>query len=132
MIDIKKQYKTKQLSFDFDDKEKLPFVLVYIKIIDNHLNNLLSLLAIDSEEGGKISIDIKKNQDYLQIEMLSNGFGLPQDELDRYLNSEESILIYQKLIQTSKELTNCSAKLTFNSELGKGIKIILSLKISNL
>ena len=130
--DIKKQYKTKQLSFDFDDKEKLPFVLVYIKIIDNHLNNLLSLLAIDSEEGGKISIDIKKNQDYLQIEMLSNGFGLPQDELDRYLNSEESILIYQKLIQTSKELTNCSAKLTFNSELGKGIKIILSLKISNL
>ncbi len=93
------------------------------------LKNCL-LLVMDIRS--RISIDIKKNQDYLQIEMLSNGFGLPQDELDRYLNSEESILIYQKLIQTSKELTNCSAKLTFTSELGEGIKIILSLKISNL
>jgi len=132
------QHLTKTLSektiiFNENIPDRLPYVLVSVHNINQHLITLLKLLADDSENNGVVDIDIQEKDTYLHIKLHSYGYGMPNELLMSYFKDKDLLSREYRDLHTIYQSMNAwGGNIEFSSELGEGITIVLILKIVKL
>lgn len=81
LFEVSQQAFKKNISIEYKDKFKnLPQAYVDSETIRAVLQNLLENAIKYTIEGGKIEIDVKKENDYLIVSIADNGIGIPKDQ----------------------------------------------------
>jgi len=124
---INTRFKEKQIRFNLTADEKLPLVLASVNGFETHLYNLLNFLVDDCEENGTINIILKENKEFIEVLLKSNGYGIPQEQLDSYLSSASAPLSYKMLVQAREDVESWFGNIIYSCRLGEGIVIKLSL-----
>ena len=127
------KYKSKQLKVTFEKTPHLPLVLVSVNSIQQYLRVLFDFLAEDCEEQGNLFVEIEERPLVLEIVLKSDGYGMPNEQLQKYLHSLSTQTETYQVLSTIKEhCASWDAKIDFSSHLGEGIAIVLTLKIVHL
>jgi len=106
--------------------------------IEQVINNLLSNAIKYSEQGSEIIIDSIINEEYILIEVIDNGVGIAQGELEfvfqefnktssKPTNGEKSVGLGLSIV---KQIVEChKGSVGVESELGKGSKFFFTLPL---
>ena len=82
LFEVSPQASKKNISIEYKHKfENLPQAYVDPETMRAVLQNLLENAVKYTIEGGKIEIDVKKENDYLAISIADNGIGIPKDQI---------------------------------------------------
>jgi len=123
----KNSYPEKNITFDIEEKNPIPLLLLSANYTQIHLQNLIAILIEDNEEQVKISIILTIKSPYsVEIILKSNGYGMPQEQLINYLNSKTATKKYILAQEAQKSIIQAMGTLFFYSKLGEGITIKLS------
>jgi len=97
-------------------------------------NAVIGILISDALEGSEIEVKIKCDVKYMEFEFKNHGFGIPQDQLQSYLESHESLDSneFQSLLLASHQIDNWGGQFEANSEIGEGMRFCFSLKAFQL
>lgn len=105
-------------------------------IVRNLLNNAIKF----TPPGGQINLDIASRNDKCILSVIDNGIGIAEDQIPLMFslksngtygtNKEKGVGLGLKLTKTYTELQN--GKIWFESELGKGTKVFISLALSEV
>lgn len=120
--------------FDTDTEEKI--MAVDIDKIERSVLNLLSNSIKFTKSGGRISVDLKDEGEYICISIKDNGIGIPKDKLDTifqkfaqvdeiYRGNCEGSGIGLYLVKSFVELHG--GKVLIESDYGCGSKFIIKL-----
>jgi len=129
---IKKEYTNKQINFTIESETSSPFGLVAIYKIKHHLEDLLIFLLDDIEDKGSIDIIFQRDEQYLSLTLHSDGFGIPQKQLDIHLSAQSKSEKYLILKKIEKSILSWNGKINFVSELGEGVTITIYLQAVDL
>ncbi|MEA2028253.1 MAG: hypothetical protein U9N49_04700, partial [Campylobacterota bacterium] len=124
----KQNFSQKPIDFDINSSGDLPLGMISISNAQRYIQNLLAMLMDDSEEYGKISVNLEAKEHTLDITMKSYGSGMPQKQLDNYLNASIPPQKYRLVKKTKKGIVQAMGSLKCFSQLGDGIRIELTLK----
>jgi hypothetical protein len=93
-------------------------------------NNILEIQIKDVGVDAKIYIDITSRVDFQFIHIKGTGFGMPNEELQRYIYDDETTATeeFKRLRECVKDVSEWGGELQISSELGKGIMFELKLK----
>ena len=82
LFEISPQASKKNISIKYKNKfENLPQAYVDPETMRAVLQNLMENAIKYTIEGGKIEIDVKKENDYLVVSIADNGIGIPKDQV---------------------------------------------------
>lgn len=91
VIQLKESAKIKEIELLFENSDSL-YTLLDEKMIDSVIRNLISNAIKFTNKKGKIIISlVKKNNDYVIVEVVDNGLGIPQDIIQKLFKIEEKI-----------------------------------------
>jgi signal transduction histidine kinase len=115
----------------------LPLVIGDISMIDRVLSNLIDNAIRYTAKGGRISIELKNQNERVELTVSDSGEGIPQDDLpyvfDRFYRVEKSrtkntggsglgLAIVKKIVEAHESIINVV------SEVNKGTSFTFSLK----
>lgn len=117
------------IKFDITLKENLSAIIADKQEINRVFQNLIknSLQSIDGE--GVIKICTTENDNFVHVEILDTGEGMDNDTIKKLFEpnfSTKSAGMGLGLAITKKSLDNMKAKIHYESEKGKGTKVILN------
>lgn len=118
---LKEEDPIKNLTIDIDSFKDSVYIMAALSIIQKNIKILLGYLSDDSEDDGKITVTIQKVKDTIEIMMRSDGYGIPQEQLDVYLASTD----VSGFFQIREELKEYGGSVEITSKLGNGIQIEL-------
>jgi len=124
---LEKRNSEKKIRFELSTLFESSFVLACVNTIDMHLYTLLLFLINDSEESGRIQIDIQARAELIEVSFKSHGYGIPQEQFQAYLTSESAPSSYRKIIEVRDDIQSWYGDLECSSKLAAGINIKLSL-----
>lgn len=132
---VSTELSTKDLKIIVTKDDNLP--LIFLNFSDSDIEEMMIIfikcLIDDAIENSKITIDIKKNQDSIDLILKDEGFGLPDKKFQRMLssNDENRESIYIKLQEIIKKISDIEGKVIAYSYHGEGIVFTISLKVYN-
>ncbi|MFC1500862.1 ATP-binding protein [Elusimicrobiota bacterium] len=101
IIDAKKQYDTQasreNKSMNLEAEETLPDIEVEKGLIERVVNNLITNAIKHTVSGGKISIGLRKIDNFVQVKISDNGIGIPDEYKSR---------IFEKFVQIEGKKTH--------------------------
>ncbi|MEA2048068.1 MAG: hypothetical protein U9O64_06420 [Campylobacterota bacterium] len=124
---MKEEYAVNNIEIDLHTSETDIYVMVRFEKVRILMRTLLSYLIDDCDENGIVSIHLNKHHKILEIVMQSSGVGMPQIQLDTFLNAED-ISGFSKV---SKALIPCNGTVKITSSMGSGIRVVLTCSIVN-
>ncbi len=81
LFEISPQASKKKISIEYKNKfENLPQAYIDPETMRAVLQNLLENAVRYTMDGGKIEIDVKKEENYLTVSIADNGIGIPEDQ----------------------------------------------------
>ena len=127
---IKDKYKDKdkEIFFDITSSDHLPLVIVSVNSIDKTLNSIFDFLAQDTHSAKTIHITISKIEDYVEVNIDNNGYGMPLDELMNDIENNNTLSSYIDLKYAIKNIKNSNGDILFDTSLGQGIKAKIKFK----
>lgn len=111
-----------------------------INMLETIIRNLLSNALKFTEHKGEINITAKKNQDFIQIEIVDNGVGIKEENKSKIFNIESGRSTYGTdqergsglgLILCKEFVEMLGGKIWFESEEGKGSTFIFTVPVKN-
>jgi len=124
---MKEEYAVNNIEIDLHTSETDIYVMVRFEKVRILMRTLLNYLIDDCDENGKVTIHLSKHNQILEIVMQSSGVGVPQIQLDTFLNAED-VSGFSKL---SKALIPCNGTVKVTSSMGSGIRVVLTCSIVN-
>jgi len=125
-------FRKKSITYTIHSCEALLLGMASIKDIHKVLKNLLLFLTEDTQAGDKIEIDVQKQTSYIKIKMQSFGVGMPHSELTENINKVTPSQEYIALQSSQKKIQSWGGEVLFDSAIGEGIGIEISLKSLSL
>ncbi|MFC1974607.1 ATP-binding protein [Chloroflexota bacterium] len=129
----------KKQSFDVEVEEELTLVYADIYRITQVFINLLSNAAKFTPDGGKVRVEVTKENNWCQVSVIDNGIGIKKEnqgkifepfcQLDNTLTKEVSgtglgLAIARQIIETH------GGRIWVESEFGKGSQFIFTLPLA--
>jgi len=107
-----------------------PLVMAAPKELRQVFNAIIGVLISDALEDSEIEVKIKCDAKQMQFEFKNQGFGIPQDQLQSYLQSHDSLDSneFQSLRLASHQIYNWGGEFTANSQIGEGMIFNFSLQ----
>ena len=119
----------KNIVFDINLTNSIPYVLADIELIDRALQNLVDNAIKYNCNHGKIEITATKTEDYVEIKISNTGAGIPKEEInqifDRYYKSTKSnpesnstglgLAIVNKIIELHNSTIHAESELNKNT-----------------
>lgn len=139
-IDIEYIVKSKKIELRFEIAENLPAVICDKSKISMALENILSNAANYTSENGKIIVSVAANGGFLVISVTDNGIGIPEKEKEKifskFFRASNAIKVQSDgsglgLFIAKSILKMHQGDITFESQEGKGTKIIITLPINS-
>ena len=126
------EFRKKSITYTLRSFETLVLCMASVKDIYKTLKNLLIFLTEDSQTGGEIEIDVENHTSYIKIKIQSFGVGMPDSQLTEYINKLTPTQEYVALQESQKNIRSWGGEVLFDSAIGEGIGIEVSLKSLSL
>ena len=95
---------------------------------------LLNVLVADALEDSYIQLRINCNKDVVEFEFKNQGFGIPDEQLQQYLEGQDSLEseAFQALRQARQQIKAWDGEFNADSMIGEGMSFSFSLKAFQL
>jgi signal transduction histidine kinase/DNA-binding response OmpR family regulator len=125
---------TKNISFQFQSGENTVENAVDVEKIETVLSNLITNAVKYTKTGGKITLEITKSNDGVQINLTDTGIGIPENQLDkvfdRFYQKGENQSSFGIGLALVKELVSLhNGKVSVKSTVGEGSTFTINLPI---
>ncbi|MEF8942037.1 MAG: CHASE2 domain-containing protein [Desulfohalobiaceae bacterium] len=123
----------RQIAFDVQSAEKIGPVFAEPQALYKLFSAILAILLEDAAQQTTVAIEIEKHEKYLQLEFRNQGFGMPDETFQHYLNSPQAKASesFAQLKTKRPYLEQWDGQLSGTSAVGKGINFTLKLKTLN-
>lgn len=130
VIELLKKEQKKNVRIQTEFPFHLPLVLASPSELKTTYEAILKLLYSDVVEDGKINIKIIHRSAFIEYEFSNEGFGMPNEQLQSYINNEDMLQTDEfKMLRTIKhQVIDWGGKFEAYSALGEGIKFKLYLE----
>jgi len=107
-----------------------PLVMAAPKELRQVFNAVIGILISDALDGSEIEVKIKCDVKFMEFKFTNQGFGIPQEQLQSYLHSHESLDSneFQSLRLASHLIDNWGGQFEACSEIGEGMRFSFTLK----
>ena len=111
-----------------------PLVLASPKELHQVFMELFRVLYMDALEDSCIKLSVAYDLDKLEFIMENQGFGIPQEQLQGYLETSDSLENeeYQGMRAAAHQIINWGGEFSASSVIGEGMRFKFSLQIFNL
>jgi hypothetical protein len=111
-----------------------PLVMAAPKELRQVFNAILVVLISDALEESKIQVIINYDKNQMRFEFKNEGFGIPQEQLTAYLESDDTLdsSEFQDLKMAYQQITNWDGAFTAVSKIGEGMDFNFTLKAFQL
>lgn len=125
----KEEAETRQLSFDLMPEIMSDLVLASPGDLKKLFRSLFSVLLKDAYDETVIHVKVQRQQDHLVYVLRNSGYGMPDDDFQRYLSSNDlsDSRAFKTIHELSSALKMWKGELTGSSGVGEGIEFRLKL-----
>lgn len=139
VFEMQSEAQDRGITIEVIEKETLPIILIDVQHLKDVIQNLLSNAVKYSNRGGRVKVELSLIDNmYVQISIADTGIGIPKKDqtkiFSKFFRGENAVRSDTQgsglgLFVVKSYIDECSGRISFESEEGKGTTFYINLPI---